>query len=43
MGRVDYHDEVHTPLFELGDMSEEAPAIEKIIGANKKALSVIKL
>jgi glutathione S-transferase len=42
MGRVDYHDEVHTPLFELGDMSEEAPSIEKIIGANKKALSVIK-
>jgi glutathione S-transferase len=37
MNQVAYHDEVHTSLYELGDISTEAPSMETIINANKKA------
>jgi glutathione S-transferase len=42
MSQVTYHDEIHTSLFELGDISIEAPAMEKIISANKKGFLVIQ-
>tara|TARA_Y100001970_G_scaffold121071_1_gene150195 strand:- start:82054 stop:82809 length:756 start_codon:yes stop_codon:yes gene_type:complete len=38
MQKVDYHDDIHVALFELGDISAEAPSMEKIISANKKAV-----
>ena len=42
MQKVDCHDDIHAALYELGDISEEAPPMEKIISANKKALMVIQ-
>ena len=42
MQKVDCHDDIHAALYELGDISEEAPQMEKIINANKKALMVIQ-
>ena len=42
MQKVDYHDDIHVALFELGDISEEAPAMEKIISANKKGVIAIQ-
>ena len=42
MQNVDYHDDIHVALFELGDISKEAPPIEVIINANKKAFKVIE-
>jgi glutathione S-transferase len=42
MSQVAYHDEIHTSLFELGDISIEAPAMEKIINANKKGFLIIQ-
>jgi glutathione S-transferase len=42
MNQVAYHDEIHTSLYELGDISTEAPAMEKIISANKKGFMVIQ-
>ena len=36
MNQVNYHDEVHASLYELGDISSEAPSMETIINANKK-------
>ncbi len=36
MQQVDYHDDIHVALYELGDISKEAPAMETIINANKK-------
>jgi hypothetical protein len=42
MKKVDSHDDIHAALYELGDISEEAPPMEKIINANKKALIVIQ-
>ena len=42
MQNVDYHDDIHVALFELGDISKEAPPMEAIINANKKAFKVIQ-
>ena len=42
MQKVDCHDDIHAALYELGDISVEAPPMEKIINANKKALMVIQ-
>ena len=42
MQNVDYHDDIHVALFELGDISKEAPPMEVIINANKKAFKVIQ-
>tara|TARA_B100001175_G_scaffold293830_1_gene280611 strand:+ start:955 stop:1707 length:753 start_codon:yes stop_codon:yes gene_type:complete len=42
MQKVDYHDDIHVALFELGDISKEAPAMEKIISANKKGVIAIQ-
>jgi glutathionyl-hydroquinone reductase len=42
MSQVAYHDEIHTSLYELGDISIEAPSMEKIISANKKGFVVIQ-
>ena len=36
------HDEVHVVLTELGDISEQAPDMDKIRNANKSALGVLK-
>jgi hypothetical protein len=42
MKKIDCHDDIHAALYELGDISEEAPLMETIISANKKALIVIQ-
>lgn len=42
MTKVDGHDDVHTVLAELGDISAVAPTMEKIKNANKVALSALK-
>ena len=42
MNQVAYHDEVHTSLYELGDISSEAPSMETIISANKKGFVVLQ-
>ena len=42
MNQVDYHDEVHASLHELGDISSEAPSMETIISANKKGFVVLQ-
>ena len=42
MTKIKYHDDVHTALIELGDISVEAPAMETIVNANKRAFSVLK-
>lgn len=42
MHDVPAHDDVHTVLAELGDIREEAPSMERIVGANKSALGVLK-
>ncbi len=42
MSKVDGHDEVHVVLAEMGDISEEAPDMERIKNANKKALGALK-
>ena len=42
MSQVAYHDEIHSSLYELGDISIEAPSMEKIISANKKGFMVIQ-
>ena len=42
MAQVAYHDEVHASLYELGDISVEAPAIEGIINANKQGFRVLR-
>ncbi len=39
MAKVDAHDDVHVVLKELGDISVEAPSMDTIKRANKKALS----
>ena len=36
------HDDVHVVLAELGDISQEAPSMEQIVGANKAALGTLK-
>ena len=42
MSQVAYHDEVHASLYELGDISSEAPSMETIISANKKGFIVLQ-
>ena len=42
MTKVDGHDDVHTVLAELGDISAVAPTMEKIKNANKMALSALR-
>ncbi|HCC44669.1 MAG TPA: hypothetical protein DEQ32_09750 [Gammaproteobacteria bacterium] len=41
MTKVPYHDEVHTALAEMGDISEEAPDKETIVNANKAAFKAL--
>ena len=42
MQSIEGHDTVHAVLAELGDISAEAPSMEKIVGANKQALRTLK-
>ncbi len=42
MTTVEYHDEVHVVLAELGDISREAPSMDTIKNANKRALQVLQ-
>ena len=42
MTEVEHHDDVDTALYELGDISEEAPSMEPIFNANKQAFKVLK-
>ena len=42
MQKVDHHDVIHVALYELGDISKEAPAMEIIINANKKGVVAIQ-
>ena len=42
MHDVPGHDDVHVVLAEMGDISEEAPSMDRIKNANKQALSVLK-
>jgi len=42
MQTIEGHDDVHAVLKELGDISAEAPSMEKIVGANKHALRTLK-
>ena len=42
MRQVAYHDEVHASLYELGDISAEAPSMEGIINANKQGFRVLR-
>lgn len=42
MQQIDGHDDVHVVLKELGDISVEAPSMERIVGANKSALRALK-
>ena len=42
MAGLDYHDEVHLVLAELGDISTEAPSMDAIRNANKLALKTLK-
>jgi len=42
MQQIDGHDDVHVVLQELGDISVEAPSMERIKNANKKALQTLK-
>lgn len=41
MAQVDSHDDAHVVLKVMGDISEEAPTMERIIDANKAALSAL--
>ena len=42
MRQVAYHDEVLASLYELGDISAEAPSMEGIINANKQGFRVLR-
>ena len=42
MRQLPAHDDVHAVLTELGDISEQAPDIDRIRGANQRALSTLK-
>lgn len=42
MHEIPGHDDVHVVLAEIGDISTEAPSMEKIVGANKAALKTLK-
>ena len=41
MTKVPYHDEVHVALSEMGDISQEAPDKDTIVGANKAAFKAL--
>lgn len=41
MAQVEAHDDVHVVLKEMGDISEEAPDMERIRNANRSALSAL--
>ncbi len=43
MQQIEGHDDVHVVLSELGDISQEAPSMERIISANKTALRALKI
>ena len=42
MSNIDSHDDIHIALYELGDISKEAPSMETIKNANKKAFAAIQ-
>lgn len=42
MTQVEFHDQVHMVLTELGDISEEAPSMDTIRNANRAALGALK-
>ena len=42
MANIEGHDEVHVVLEELGDISREAPSMDTIKNANKRALRTLK-
>ena len=42
MQKVEGHDDVHVVLTEMGDISVDAPDMDTIKNANKRALSVLK-
>lgn len=42
MSQVEGHDDVHIVLTELGDISEQAPSMDTIRNANRRALQVLK-
>ena len=42
MQNIECHDDIHVALYELGDISKEAPPMEVIINANKKAFQAIQ-
>ena len=42
MQNIECHDDIHVALYELGDLSKDAPSMETIINANKKAFKVIR-
>ncbi len=42
MQNIECHDDIHVALYELGDLSKDAPSMETIINANKKAFKVIQ-
>ena len=42
MKNIECHDDIHVALYELGDLSKDAPSMETIINANKKAFKVIQ-
>ena len=42
MQNIECHDDIHVALYALGDISKEAPPMEVIINANKKAFQAIQ-
>ena len=42
MASIEGHDDVHVVLADIGDISAEAPSMDTIRNANKRALSVLK-
>ena len=42
MTQIEGHDDVHVVLAELGDISEQAPSMDNIRNANRRALQALK-
>jgi hypothetical protein len=42
MQNIECHDDIHVALYALGDISKDAPPMEVIINANKKAFQAIQ-
>jgi glutathionyl-hydroquinone reductase len=42
MTQMDGHDDSHLVLKELGDISQGAPEMERIMGANMKGIEIVK-